>query len=93
MKDPRTRFVHGRPVTVPKKQAPAVPSGKACRTRLQSCGMVVGGVDLVRETLAGRIWHAETDRGPREVIWTESSGWSIMPIEFTIPAIKRIARP
>ena len=81
MKDPRTRFVRGRPVTEPKGQAPVAPTGNACRTRLQSCGMVVGDVNLVHESLETRIWHAETDRGPREVTWSNVAGWSIRPID------------
>ena len=82
MKDPRTRFVRGRPVTEPKGQAPVAPTGNACRTRLQSCGMVVGDVNLVHESLETRIWHAETSRGPRKVTWSNVAGWSSRPIDL-----------
>lgn len=81
MKDPRTRFVRGKPVTEPKGQAPVAPTGNSCRARLQSCGMVVGDVTLAHESMESRIWHAETDRGPREVTWSNVAGWSIRPID------------
>jgi hypothetical protein len=88
MRAPRTRFVRGRPVTVPKGLAIVAPSGKACRARLQSCGMVVGDMHLVYESVENRIWHAETDRGPRTVIWSNVSGWSIKPMDVS-PASER----
>ena len=88
MKDPRTRFVRGRPVTEPKGQAPVAPSSKACRSRLRSCGMVVGDVTLTHESLEIRIWHAETDRGPREVTWSNVAGWSIRPIDHPARPLK-----
>lgn len=37
-------------------------------------------VNLVRETMDTKIWHAETDREPREVTWSNVSGWSIKTI-------------
>jgi hypothetical protein len=39
--------------------------------------MVVGDVNLVRETMETKIRHAATDRGPREVTWSNSAGWCI----------------
>jgi len=80
MKDPRTKFVHGRPVTEPKGQAPVAPPGAACRARLRSCGMSASEVRLVHESVESKIWHAVTDRGPREVVWSSISGWSIKPL-------------
>ena len=77
MRAPRTRFIRGKPVTEPKGQAPVAPTGRDCRTRLQSCGMVVGDVILSHESLETRIWQAETDRGLRKVTWSSEDGWSI----------------
>ena len=84
MRAPRTKLVHGNPVVEPKGQAPAAPPTNACRIRLQRCGMVVGDVNLVCETMETKIWHAETDRGPREVTWSNVSGWSVKVREGTL---------
>jgi hypothetical protein len=46
--------------------------------------MVVGDVNLVCETMETKIWHAETDRGPREVTWSNVSGWSVKLREGTL---------
>jgi len=58
MRAHRTRYVRGKPVMEPEGQAPTVPSSNACRARLQSCGMVIGDVNLVHESMETRIWHA-----------------------------------
>ena len=92
MRSPRTRFVRGRPVMEPKGQAPLSPPGNACRARLQSCGMVIGDLNLVHETMESRIWHAETDRGPREVSWNNVSGWNIKPLDAS-PTILPLLAP
>jgi len=43
--------------------------------------MVIGDVNLVHESMETKIWHAETDRGPREVTWSNAAGWSIKPLD------------
>ena len=88
MRAPRTRFIQGKPVTEPRGQSPVAPSGRDCRARLQSCGMVVGDVTLVHESLEARIWQAETDRGLRSVTWSNMDGWSIKPIAPSLPTSK-----
>lgn len=85
MRAPRTKLVCGREVTEPRGPAPAAPPTNACRARLRSCGMVVGDVNLVRETMETKIWHAATDRGPREVTWSNVAGWSIKPVTSSLP--------
>ena len=84
MRAPRTKLVHGNPVVEPKGQAPAAPPTNAGRIRLQRYDMVIGDVSLVHEIMVTRIWHAETDRGPREVTWSNVSGWSVKLREGTL---------
>jgi hypothetical protein len=62
MWSPRTKIVSGKKVMEP---------------RLQRCGMVVGDVNLVRETMETKIRHTDADRWPREVMWSNSAGWRI----------------
>ena len=50
--------------------------------------MVVGDVTLTHESLEIRIWHAETDRGPRKVTWSNVAGWSIRPIDHPARPLK-----
>jgi hypothetical protein len=83
----RTKYLHGRPVTVPSGLAPTAPSTGACRARLKGCGMVVGDVIPMDESLESRIWEATTDRGRRRVTWGSASGWSIKPIVEPAPVV------
>jgi hypothetical protein len=76
----RTKYLHGRQVTVPSGLAPTAPSTGACRARLRSCGLVVGDVVPLGESLESRAWEATTDRGRRRVTWGSASGWTIKPI-------------
>jgi hypothetical protein len=43
--------------------------------------MVVNDVNLIHESMETKIWHAETDRGPREVAWSHGIGWSIKQLD------------
>ena len=47
--------------------------------------MVIGDVNLVHESMETKIWHAATDRGPREVTWSNVVGWSIKPVTSSLP--------
>ena len=85
MRAPRTKFVRGRPVTLPRGMVPDAPPSSSCRSRLRSCGLAVGDVILVHESMDERIWHAETDRGPREVPRKSAVGWSVSQLGYTPP--------
>ena len=77
MSDTKTLCLQGKMTSKVKVLALRFPSLNDCRRKLESCGLRV--VDLIRtgETIDERRWHAETNKGPREIGWHATEGWLI----------------